>query len=534
MRNSWAAARRAPLACASLLACAALASAETPTAETALAVGAATELDLARLRAIAAQISAPGADAGAAPRALSLEEAVRTALERNLDLEIAELDVASAEPEVLANQAFFDPSSGVQLEAHGLKLDPENGDPEPRQAADFQNDYRAAAFVRQQVPTGGNLTLSAGYARESRRDPCDPGPPGDPGDCPVDSQTQQPIGVNDPSTSQGAGFLLELRQPLLRGGRIFVARRQIRDAELDLEIERARLNAQLLAVRAQAHASYYDAILAERLIEVIESALLRDAELLRASQALFDAGSVNKRDLFSAQIRLASDRAELAQRRATRDVARQQLREVLGLPSSEPVEPSEREIPFRPVALRLGEWIAGALERRPELLEQRQRLAKSELELRVRGNALLPQLDLFGRYGSTQDLASRDWLAGLLFEVPLGNRAARSKLSQAELLHARLEREQLKLERRVENEVRESEIQLRASAESLTALAAALENARDKRKVAEARFQMGAANNFDVTDADQDLIRAESELLSTVAEYATQLALLEARVGAPL
>lgn len=536
MCHPWGVARRpsARLTCLALLAGAAVAGAEPPTFEPALSVGSAHELDLERLRALAAQLASPAADPGGALRALSLEEAVRTALERNLDLEIAELDVASAEPGVIANEAFFDPSSGLRLESGGTKFDPDNGDSDPRQAADFRNEYRAAAFVRQQIPTGGSVTLSAGYFREEHNNPCDPGQPGDAGDCPVDPQTQQPIGVNDPSTSEGAGFLVELRQPLLRGGRIFVARRQIRDAELDLEIERARLNSQLLEVRAQAHASYYDAILAERLIEVIESALTRDAELLRASQALFEAGSVNKRDLYSAEIRLASDRAELSRRRAARDVARQHLRDVIGLPPSDAIEPSEREIPFRPVPLNLSEWIAGALERRPELLELRQRVAKSELELRVRGNDLLPQLDLFGRYGRTQDLANRDWLAGLLLEVPIGNRAARSRLSQAELLHARLEREQRKLERRIEDEVRESEIQLRSSAERLGALAAALENARGKRKVAEARFEMGEANNFDVTDADEDLIRAETELLSTVAEYATQLARLEARVGTPL
>ena len=107
-------------------------------------------------------------------------------------------------------------------------------------------------------------------------------------------------------------------------------------------------------------------------------------------------------------------------------------------------------------------------------------------------------------------------------------------MTQTELAHARLERETMALERCVENEVRESEIQLRASGERLEAMAVALENARGKREVAGARFKMGAASNFDVTDADEELIRAETELLSTVAEYASQLARLEARIGRTL
>jgi outer membrane protein TolC len=499
-----------------------------------LAVGAASDLDLARLRALAGQLRGEAALAAPAPRALSLEDALRTALERNLALEIAALDAAASDPALEAQRAFFDPTTGLRVETQGRKLDPEDGDAPPRQAADYRNEYRAAAFISQQVPTGGSLRLSAGYFREDRNDPCNPGRAGDPGDCPIDAQTGQPLSVNDPSTSQGAGFLIEVRQPLLRGGRFFVARRAIRDAELDVEIERARLDAQMLDVRAQTHASYYDAILHDRLIEVIETALARDADLLRASQALFAAGSVSKRDLYSAEIRIATDRAELARRRAARELSRQQLRNVLGLPSSESVAPSEREIPFRPVPLALDEWLADARARRPELIELRKRLEKSALELRVRGNALLPELDAFGHYGRTQDLANRDWLAGVVFAIPFGNRAARSRLTQAELAHARLAREATQLERRIDSEVRESEIQLRASGERLEALAGALENARGKREVAGARFQMGAANNFDVTDADEELIRAETELLSTVAEYASQLARLEARIGRTL
>ncbi len=413
MERPWTSLRAAlgcALFCAGAAGLAAAEAAEPPPPGSELAVGSAAALDLAALRRVARQLEPAGAGAPSAARALTLEQAIEIALSQNLQLQIAALDVASAEPAVTASEAFFDPSAGLRLESQGTKLDPEDGDPEPRQAADFRNDYRAAAFVRQQAPTGGSVTLSAGYFREDRNDPCDPGVAGDPGDCPLDPQSGAVLGLNDPSTSEGAGFLIELRQPLLRGGRTFVARRQIRDAELGLEIERARLAAQILEVRARAQAAYFDAVLAERLIEVIAAALARDRELVRASQALFDAGQVHRRDLYSAELRLASDRAELARRRTARALAQHRLREVLGLPPDQAVAPGEREIPFRAVPLRLPEWLASARQHRPELLELRQRLAQSALELRVRGNALLPQLDLVGRYGRSQDLANRDWL----------------------------------------------------------------------------------------------------------------------------
>ena len=53
---------------------------------------------------------------------------------------------------------------------------------------------------------------------------------------------------SNPSNGRGETTrtaFVELRQPLLEGGRVFVARRFISDAEYDLEIEEAQLAAEI-------------------------------------------------------------------------------------------------------------------------------------------------------------------------------------------------------------------------------------------------------------------------------------------------
>ena len=59
-------------------------------------------------------------------------------------------------------------------------------------------------------------------------------------------------------------------------------------------------------------------------------------------------------------------------------------------------------------------------------------------------------------------------------------------------------------------------------------------SARQKREIARGRFELGLANNLDITNADEELIRAESLLLTALVDHATNVARLEASIGGSL
>jgi len=313
-----------------------------------------------------------------------------------------------------------------------------------------------------------------------------------------------------------------------------VAKRDILNARYDDEINRAQLKAEILEVTARTKAAYYQVVRAFRQIEVVEQGLERDAELIRASTALFEAGRVSKVDVFSAQIRESNDRARLATSRADLEVAQNGLRKVLGLPIDVQIDITDRTIPFRPVTITLDAWIQHAIEHRPELVRIRSELAKAELAIKLRRNSKLPSLDVTGTYQPGFDWESYNWKAGLGFAYPLGNVAARSHLKQAELQHHRVRREFVRQKRDIDLEVREIEIRLRESVERLRNLTSQVENARSKGEIARGRFEMGMANNLDIRNADEELILSESLLLEALVDYATNLALLEARIAGPI
>lgn len=486
-----------------------------------LQVGSAADLDLTEVRrVIETSERSAVVSPGARQRQITLDEAVITALRQNLFLEIARLDVDAAAHEVPATRAKFDPTPGLlflatgerTLDRIGFSGDPSSEDKGNEKA----NTQFGQAFVRQQLPTGGEVVIASDLFRQS----------------------EHPF-----TDAYEGGAQLELRQPLMRGGRIYVATREIQDAEFNLGVLEASLQAQILQVTADATQAYYNTVLAARLIGVSEQALERDRRLIEASNALFEAGRGSKRDVVSAQIRLSDDLADLARRRGALERTQLELRDVLGLPIGEALIPAEPTVPFRAIRFRLEHWIDEALARRPEIRAVQVRLEQSALNVQVAANTVLPKLDAVGLYRrhdfSTSShhawgLDSQTWAAGLEFEIPFGNVAARERLQSARFLHRRVERELENVSRAIEIEVRNEVIGLNQNLQDLKAQAAKVEQARSKLEIARVRFERGLANNLDITDSQKDLVDAESALLVAIVDYTNGIARLEASVAGPL
>jgi outer membrane protein TolC len=476
-----------------------------------LQIGAISDLDLDAMREIIEASDDVGAPVFVEVRSLSLEQALKVALEHNLRLQIFELGVEQGVQELSATRAKFHPSLAVDGRASGSKTARELEEDEQR------NSERVEVFIDQEVPTGGRVRLGAGYSRRF-----------------TDLNAEDITASNIQRTTELAGLAIELRQPLLKGGRIYVARREILFAGFDDEINRAELNKQVLSVTAETKAAYYDVVRAKRQIEVIEKALGRDAELIRASRALFDAGRVSKVDVYSAEIRESNDKSRLAGAQADYEQVQNKLREVLGLPIEVDIDITDLTIPFDPVKVTLDEWIRRATQDRPEMIRLRKQLEKADLAIKLRRNDRLPSLDVSGGYRPGFDWKSYDWQAGVQFDYPIGNVAARSRLKSTELERVRIHTEYVRQKRAIDVEVRESEIKLRESLTRLRYLTGQVANSRSKGEIARGRFEMGLADNRDLREADEELVRSESQLLGALVDYITNIAVLEARIAGPL
>lgn len=439
--------------------------------------------------------------------ALTLTEAIDRSLHQNLGLLSGTLVMESAALEIPKAQARFHPNVGFTLDASGVRA-------ASAQAAQTSlTTRRLSPIVTQQLPTGGSLALSSDIVR------------------------------GDPSVGRKPAVTVSAVQPVLRGGRTYVATQPLRNAEFDLRIADYSLKAQVLGVTADTKTAYYNVLLAEKVIEVTEAATARDRDLIAASTAMFNARLVTKRDVYSAELSLAQDSARLVSARADLETSKDALLSVLGLPIATDIELVDKEINFEPVPLEPERLISTAIRRRPEIVAAQERLAKSVLNIRVAHNAQLPQLDLVASYGRAQttrtlpgniDVATDVWTAGVVASFPLGNVAARSTLSQAELERKRIQIELEQTKRNVEIGVRAAVIKLRKSEERIKSLTLAIEQAKGKLEVGKAQFVLGQATNLDITDAQQAILNAETDFLTAIIGYNIGLAELEASIGGPI
>lgn len=444
---------------------------------------------------------------------LTLDSSIALALQHNLNLKIARLTRDAVQTEIPRRKARFHPTVGLSFSGSGETIDQPDG------TTSASNDLNANAFVREDVPTGAQVTVSGGLSSNQQT-----------GTVPRDRLFDNQLLVN-------------VVQPLLRGGWVVVNTQPIENAVYDLRVQESRLRADVLRVTANTKGVYYRMLRAERIISVVQEAIRRDNTLIEASEALLQAGLVTKRDVFSARISLARDRARMVSAEADLESAKNNLLEVLGLPFTTPVALLEKDVSFEPVALEPERWIAIAKEQRPEVIELEERLAQSWLNVRVGKNNTLPQLDLFATYqrfqpeGALQDafdLSGQAWSAGLTFSIPLGNVAAKSALARDKIEHKRLEQQLVQTKRLIEQEVRDVVISLRRNLESMKVFTVGVEQSKGLLEIARARFALGVATNLDITNAQEDLLQAETNLLSAIVDYNIGLAELEARIAGPL
>ncbi len=122
---------------------------------------------------------------------------------------------------------------------------------------------------------------------------------------------------------------LALSQSLFSGGRISaqnaVANSGRRSAEIELTAQRAQ-------IRLDVTQAYFDAALADRLVALAESSAVQTDKVLRQTQLARTVGNVSEFELLRAQVSSANQRPIVIQRQSDREVAYLRLKQLLNFP----------------------------------------------------------------------------------------------------------------------------------------------------------------------------------------------------------
>jgi len=128
---------------------------------------------------------------------------------------------------------------------------------------------------------------------------------------------------------------LSFSQNLFAGGRISaqnaVANSGRRSAEIELAAQRAQ-------IRLDVTQAYFDAALADRLVALAESSAVQTEKVLRQTQLARTVGNVSEFELLRAQVSSANQRPIVIQRQSDREVAYLRLKQLLNLPLDDVVQ----------------------------------------------------------------------------------------------------------------------------------------------------------------------------------------------------
>lgn len=365
---------------------------------------------------------------------ISLERAVQTAVANNLDAEVARYAPAIDQATVVEAEAAFDwllfgsasyQDSRIPRAGQGL------GGGTTGVLFEESTAFNAAAGVRRTLTTGGSLGLTHSI-----------------GETDVESSF---FGAEpEPNPARSAGFEVELNQPLLRGFGETVNLAEIRLARNAERASVSDLRAELIDTVTETERAYWELaqryrelVIFTRLLErgeqVRDDILARRVQDARQAQVADAVARVERRRADVIRVRQAVRRASDNLKRLVNDPSLPVGSEVLLVPLDDPGSPE--------VTVSLLDSITTAVAERPELDIALLSIDDAEIREQVARNLRQPRLDLQAQarllgldssYGGAyeESVANRfvdDWLIGLIFEQPIGNRAGEAAFRRARL-----------------------------------------------------------------------------------------------------
>jgi outer membrane protein TolC len=199
---------------------------------------------------------------------------------------------------------------------------------------------------------------------------------------------------------------------------------------------------------------------------------------------------------------------------------------------------------FKITDVTLDESIKIALANRPELSKQGLDIANARIKVKQQKNQLLPQLDIEAgiRYSglgsnlgnsldSTFSQKYQSEFFGVILEVPLGNREARSKYTRARLEARQSLFNRNKIEQDIIVEVRTAVREIKKNAESIKATEKARELAQARLEAEDKKFKVGRSTSLEVLRAQDNLTIAEGKAIKALIDYQISLGNLDAETG---
>lgn len=465
-------------------------------------------------------------------RPISLDECVRMALEKNLDLRIIRYEPRIQALEIGASYAdYYDPTFSTSARQSYTESPGQNipGQSAYAPAKTWNEDYSA--------DFGGNLPSGMHY----------------------DIQGTLNRNSGNSGFTYTSGSSVTITQPVLKNFWIDQPRYTIQINKKVLQNDEQDVVNQALTTMTAIANAYFDLAAARENVEVQRKALELAEQQYSENKIKVQVGTLASLDEKQAESQAASVRADLINAQSVYGTAENTLKRLVtddfASITETVLDPSDK-IDAIPMLLdRASSWERG-LNRRPDIIQARLTLEKQRITVRFNRNKLFPQLDLTGSYGvagkslrpgdtngipsfgdSLSQLGDRNFPkygVGLVFSYPLSNLSARNKYKEAKLLAEQYVLQFKRLEQQIMADIANNIGVVNADFKRVEATRAATKYAELAFEGEKRKLENGKSTSFIVLQLQRDLTTARSNEIRALADYNKALFALYQSEGSTL
>jgi outer membrane protein len=472
---------------------------------------------------------------------LSLDDAIRLAMENNLDIRVDQAAVDFAQNNVHRQFAPFDPVANASFN-------------DARSSTQTSSQLQGASILNtltqttqfgytQTFPTGTNFQTTF---------------------LNVKSSTNSDFYTLNPYFATSWSF--QVTQPLLKNFGVFANKAPIFIAQRNLKVSQATFQGEVSDVLLLVISQYWSVVLDRKNLEVQKKSYDEAQQSYERDKKALSLGALPPLDIYRSESEVAARRVNVIQAeyalKQAEDLFRQLIAtdrdpalSVMDLVLTEKAEPTDTLLD-----MDIASALTMALTNRPELEASQQQLAADALSIRLAHNNLRPDLELSGYYaptglgGNSYDVNTipptllstgglgdslnqlfgfkyPTYYAQLTLQLPIKNHAAEANLADAVVSQKNDQYRQARTAQGVTLEVKNAVHLLEAAKVSLQAAKVSEDLARKSLQAEQRKYQLGGSTIFFVLDAQTQLANAEFALAQAQTNYQTAVAAVDHATG---
>ena len=476
---------------------------------------------------------------------LSIDEAVKLALEQNLGIRIQRIDPQVQDVGIAQARSFWAPTVSSAVNRN-VTNQPPTSVFSPAYSSGTTN---ANVTMAQTLPWGGSYTT--GW---------------------INQRVATTNIFSSYTTQLYSNVQFNYTQPLLANFSIDQIRQQVKVSRRVRDLSDIQLQSVVVQTMRQVRDAYWDLVYAISNLKVSQLSLELSQQFLKDNQRRVEIGTLAPIDIVQAQAEVASNEAGVIVADAAIKTAQDNLRTLILDPGQADFwnitfEPTD-EASFAEQSVDVEGAVRTAMDKRTDILAAKNSLEQSDINLKFYHNQILPQVNLQANYGAISyggvpnlnelnlgalpvgtNISQRgygsvlsdvftnaypQWTFGVQVGYPIGASTVQANLARTKLQYEMAETQMKNLQLQIAAQVRLAGRNVQTNLKLYQSARASRELQEKKLDAEEKKLAAGMSQSFFVFQAQRDLATARVAEIQAVANYNKSLVDFQAVQEVPL